>query len=103
MGAMESTVDRVQRGLTGLEIPDGTLRLNPRLPVAIRRLDFRIRFRGSWIGLECDHQRVRVAVEEGAGSAGESRRRPAKGENRGERSANLPARSALPECARTGA
>jgi trehalose/maltose hydrolase-like predicted phosphorylase len=44
-------VDLMQRVSTGIEIAGGVLRLNPRLPDALSRLDMRIRYRGQTLDL----------------------------------------------------
>jgi trehalose/maltose hydrolase-like predicted phosphorylase len=48
---MAGTVDLVQRVSTGIEITGGVLRLNPRLPKELDRLDMRIRYRGHTLDL----------------------------------------------------
>src|SRR5690606_32468182 len=45
LGAMAGTVDLVQRVSTGVEVTGGALRLNPRLPEELERLDLRIQYR----------------------------------------------------------
>jgi trehalose/maltose hydrolase-like predicted phosphorylase len=49
LGAMAGTVDLVQRIYTGLEIRDGVLFFNPRLPHHLGSLEFAIRYRGMWV------------------------------------------------------
>jgi trehalose/maltose hydrolase-like predicted phosphorylase len=51
LGAMAGTVDLVQRALTGIEVSGDVLRLNPRLPEEVERLDMRIRYRGHSLDL----------------------------------------------------
>ena len=51
LGAMAGTVDLVQRVSTGIEITGDVLRLNPRLPDELERLDMRIRYRGHSLDL----------------------------------------------------
>jgi trehalose/maltose hydrolase-like predicted phosphorylase len=51
LGAMAGTVDLVQRVTTGIEVTGGVLRLNPRLPGDMERLDMRIRYRGHSLDL----------------------------------------------------
>ncbi|GAA2592064.1 glycoside hydrolase family 65 protein [Streptomyces axinellae] len=48
LGAMGGTLDLVQRGLTGLEIHDGTLHLDPAPLTELSDYGFSIRFRGHW-------------------------------------------------------
>jgi trehalose/maltose hydrolase-like predicted phosphorylase len=51
LGAMAATVDLVQRATMGIEVSEDVLRLNPRLPQEIERLDTRIRYRGHSLDL----------------------------------------------------
>jgi beta-phosphoglucomutase family hydrolase len=51
LGAMAGTVDLVQRGTMGIEVAGDVLRLNPRLPQQLERLDMRIRYRGHSLDL----------------------------------------------------
>jgi trehalose/maltose hydrolase-like predicted phosphorylase len=51
LGAMGGTVDLIQRVSTGIEVRAGVLRMHPRLPPGLRRLDFRIRYRGQSLDL----------------------------------------------------
>jgi beta-phosphoglucomutase family hydrolase len=51
LGAMAGTVDLVGRVSTGIEVTGDVLRLNPRLPQEIDRLDARIRYRGHSLDL----------------------------------------------------
>ena len=48
---MAGTVDLVQRALTGIEVSGDVLRLNPRLPEEVERVDMRIRYRGHSLDL----------------------------------------------------
>lgn len=49
LGAMAGTVDLIQRCYTGLVFRDDKLWLNPHLPKELTKIDFSIRYRGSWI------------------------------------------------------
>jgi trehalose/maltose hydrolase-like predicted phosphorylase len=51
LGAMAGTVDLVQRVSTGIEVTGDILRLNPRLPQELARLDMRLRDRGHSLDL----------------------------------------------------
>jgi trehalose/maltose hydrolase-like predicted phosphorylase len=51
LGAMAGTVDLVERVSTGIEVTGDVLRLNPRLPEDLERLDMRIRYRGHSLDL----------------------------------------------------
>ena len=60
LGAMAGTVDLVQRVSTGIEVTADVLRLNPRLPPELKRLDMRIRYRGHAIDLRLTRDALRV-------------------------------------------
>jgi beta-phosphoglucomutase family hydrolase len=60
LGAMAGTVDLVQRVSTGVEVTGGVLRLNPRLPEGIERLDLRIRYREHSLDLRLTRDRLTV-------------------------------------------
>ena len=65
LGAMAGTVDIIQRCYTGLEIRDGVLWVNPRLPQELRSLKMRIRYQGHWIGLNFTQKKLKVKFENG--------------------------------------
>ena len=65
LGAMAGTVDMIQRCYTGLEIRDGVLWVNPRLPRELRSLKMRIRYHGHWIGLSFTQKQLKVKFENG--------------------------------------
>ena len=65
LGAMAGTVDIVQRGYTGIETRDEVLWLNPSLPDPLRCLQIRIRYRGQWLRLEVESDRLVVEFERG--------------------------------------
>jgi trehalose/maltose hydrolase-like predicted phosphorylase len=46
LGAIAATVDLMQRATMGIEVTKDVLRLNPRLPQEMERLETRIRYRG---------------------------------------------------------
>lgn len=60
LGAMAGTADILQRCYTGLETRDDALRLHPRLPDTLTRLDFDLRYRGHWLRIHCSHALVSV-------------------------------------------
>src|SRR5690606_28108046 len=60
LGAMGGTVDLIQRVSTGIEVRGGVLRLDPRLPPELRRLDFRIRYRGQSLDLRLTRDSLTV-------------------------------------------
>lgn len=60
LGAMAGTVDLVQRVSTGIEATGGVLRLNPRLPEELERLDLRLRYRSQTLDLRLTHDALTV-------------------------------------------
>jgi beta-phosphoglucomutase family hydrolase len=64
LGAMASTVDLVQRVSTGIEITSDVLRLNPKLPEELARLDMRIRYRGHSLDLRLTRDALTVRERE---------------------------------------
>ena len=64
LGAMAGTVDLVQRVSTGLEATGSVLRLNPRLPEELERLDMRIRYRGHTLDLKLTRDTLTVRGRE---------------------------------------
>ena len=64
LGAMAGTVDLVQRVSTGLETTGSVLRLNPRLPEELERLDMRIRYRGHTLDLKLTRDTLTVRGRE---------------------------------------
>ncbi len=65
LGAMAGTVDLMQRCYAGVEIRDDVLWLNPTLPAEVEYLDFRVRYRGNWIGLKIYQDTITVYALEG--------------------------------------
>ncbi len=53
-------------GLGGLRDQDGTLRFAPRLPARIRRLAFRLTYRGRLLSVDVDQRRTRYTLIQGA-------------------------------------
>jgi trehalose/maltose hydrolase-like predicted phosphorylase len=64
LGAMAGTVDLIQRVSTGLEVTGDVLRLNPRLPPEVKRLDMRIRYRGHSLDLRLTRDALTVRGRE---------------------------------------
>ena len=64
LGAMAGTVDLVQRVSTGIEVTEGVLRFNPRLPQELARLDMRIRYRGHSLDLRLTRDTLTVRGRE---------------------------------------
>ncbi len=64
LGAMAGTVDLVQRVTTGIEITGDVLRLDPKLPHELERLDMRIRYRGHSLDLRLTRDALTVRGHE---------------------------------------
>jgi HAD superfamily hydrolase (TIGR01509 family) len=64
LGAMAGSVDLVQRVSTGIEVTGDVLRLNPRLPQELERLDMRIRYRGHSLDLRLTRDTLTVRCRE---------------------------------------
>ena len=64
LGAMAGTVDLVQRVSTGIEATGDVLRLNPKLPQGVERLDMRIRYRGHSLDLRLTRDALTVRERE---------------------------------------
>ncbi|MFW6380098.1 MAG: glycoside hydrolase family 65 protein [Halorhodospira sp.] len=65
LGAMAGTVDLLLRGYTGLDLRDGVLWLDPMLPEGLRELERKIHYRGHWIHLVANHEKLTLSLEEG--------------------------------------
>jgi alpha,alpha-trehalase len=61
LGAMAGTVDIVQRCYSGLETREDVLWFSPRLPKALKRLQFEIEYRRHWIKVEIGKYVLRVS------------------------------------------
>jgi trehalose/maltose hydrolase-like predicted phosphorylase len=66
LGAMAGSADLMQRSTTGIEITGDVLRLNPRLPEDMERLDMRIRYRGQSLDLRLTRDDLTVSAREPA-------------------------------------
>jgi len=67
LGAMAGCVDIVQRCFTGLEARGNVLRFNPQFPEELDRVKFHLRYRGHWIDLDINKDRVLIeALQSGA-------------------------------------
>ncbi|HKU42829.1 MAG TPA: glycosyl hydrolase family 65 protein, partial [Polyangiales bacterium] len=64
LGAMAGTVDLVQRVSTGIEAAGDVLRLNPRLPAEVSRLDLHIRYRGHMLDLKLTRDALTISGRE---------------------------------------
>jgi trehalose/maltose hydrolase-like predicted phosphorylase len=60
LGAMAGTVDLIQRAVTGIEATSGALRLSPRLPEGIERIDMRIVYRSNALDLRLTRHKLTV-------------------------------------------
>lgn len=60
LGAMAATADILQRCYAGLETRGGALRLHPRLPDEVARLEVDLRYRGHRLSITLTHRRVDV-------------------------------------------
>jgi alpha,alpha-trehalase len=78
LGAMAGTVDLLARGYSGLELCEDRLRFKPSLPHEIDHIEFRIYYRGRWLTVALEDDRLRVTSEA-------TRRGPVDVECRGER------------------
>jgi len=67
LGAMAGTLDIVQRCYTGLEIRDGVLWLNPRIPQEMKEVNFQIRYRSHWVKLRVTQKKIHIDFENGWG------------------------------------
>lgn len=62
LGAMAGSVDLIQRCYTGLELRDGVLWINARLPDPVQRLNVLVRYRGFTLELIVTHEAVEVSA-----------------------------------------
>jgi len=68
MGVMSGTVDLMQRAYPGMEIRDGVLRFQPRLPGAVEQVTFRMQFQRTPMQVTLDQERLVISLHrEGAG------------------------------------
>ncbi|MGE3137921.1 MAG: HAD-IA family hydrolase [Thermoleophilia bacterium] len=63
LGAMAGTVDLAIRAIAGLEIGADVLVFKPRLPADLRRVTFRVRYRGQRIVASLDHRRLVLVAD----------------------------------------
>jgi trehalose/maltose hydrolase-like predicted phosphorylase len=69
LGAMAGTVDLVQRCYTGIDLRDGILWLNPRLPAGLSEIKLSVRYRAHWLALCITHDAARVTFQRGPSRA----------------------------------
>ena len=62
LGAMAGTVDIVMRAFAGLHTRADVLTFDPRLPPALRFVEFQVLHRGQRIDVTLDHERLRLAA-----------------------------------------
>jgi hypothetical protein len=62
---MAGTVDLVQRGQTALEFREGTLWISPCLPTELQGLHLKLLYRGYWLYLDIDCDRLTVSAPHG--------------------------------------
>jgi trehalose/maltose hydrolase-like predicted phosphorylase len=68
MGVMAGTVDLMQRAYPGIEIRDGVLRFEPRLPAGVEQVEFWMQFQRTPLLVSLDHDQLVLTVHrEGAG------------------------------------
>ncbi|MBP6604114.1 MAG: beta-phosphoglucomutase family hydrolase [Nitrospira sp.] len=65
LGAMAGTVDLVQRVTMGIEVSGDVLRLNPKLPLEVERLDMHLRYRGHSLDLRLTRDALTVRGSNG--------------------------------------
>ncbi|KQC09741.1 MAG: trehalose 6-phosphate phosphorylase [Candidatus Cloacimonas sp. SDB] len=65
LGAMAGTMDLIQRCYSGLDIRDNVLWLEPTLPEDVTEMNFSVRFRGHWINLTINHQKITINFDKG--------------------------------------
>ena len=65
LGAMAGSLDLIQRCYAGLEVGDDALWIKPQLPKTIEKINMRIKYRGHWIGLSINREKVKISFEEG--------------------------------------
>jgi trehalose/maltose hydrolase-like predicted phosphorylase len=65
LGAMAGSLDLIQRVFTGIEVTEEALWIKPDLPRHVQKINLQIKYRHHWIGISVDHDRLRIAFEEG--------------------------------------
>lgn len=65
LGAMAGTLDLIQRCYTGLEIRDDVIWFNPELPDDIKELSFNLRYRGHWMKLYINNNKLIIEFDKG--------------------------------------
>jgi trehalose/maltose hydrolase-like predicted phosphorylase len=65
LGAMAGTVDMMQRCYLAMEMREDLLILNPLLPHDLKSIKLKIRYRGHWIKIETNKEKLVVQLEKG--------------------------------------
>jgi trehalose/maltose hydrolase-like predicted phosphorylase len=65
LGAMAGTVDLIQRMYTGLEMREEVLWFNPMLPEELTDIRLRLRYRGHWLSIRLNHEKLTVSFDRG--------------------------------------
>ena len=65
LGAMAGTTDLIHRCYSGLEIRDDVLWFNPKLPDDIKEMSFFLRYRGHWMKLHINHDKLEIQFDKG--------------------------------------
>ena len=68
LGAMAGTIDIIQRCYTGIETRNDVLWFNPCLPLDVKSLSFRIRYRSHFITVSVNQKELTLYLEEGLGN-----------------------------------
>ena len=63
LGALAGTVDLIQRGFTGLVMRDDVLWFDPVLPPELADLRFRLRYRGHWLSIDVQDEKLTVSCD----------------------------------------
>jgi len=62
LGAMAATIDLVERCYSGIELREGRLWLNPRLPEDVKELSFTVFYHDNWLDIHMAEEAVRVTA-----------------------------------------
>jgi len=65
LGAMAGTVDIVQRCYLGIEMRDDVLWFNPALPRPVEHIALTLRYRGHWLSVSVNAERLKVVFHRG--------------------------------------
>ncbi len=63
LGAMAGTVDLIQRGYTGIETREDMLWVDPALPSEIESIKLEVRYRGQWVRLEVEPEKMTIRTD----------------------------------------